>query len=143
GGRRRRDEGDDPVLPIELPTAAATAAGAAERLAPPPRRAPSGCAPVTTLTSSTSGPMSPADVRKGSGVDVVVRAGRAQDSKSSELRQGSWLLLWIFLGGIALVGVYSALFLVLMAREGQSHSWASSLYWTITTMSTVGYGDIT
>src|SRR5690625_5594664 len=30
-----------------------------------------------------------------------------------------------------------------MAREGQSHSWASSLYWTITTMSTVGYGDIT
>ena len=74
---------------------------------------------------------------------MVVRAGRSQDSKSSELRQGSWLLLWIFLGGIALVGVYSALFHVLMAREGQSHSWASSLYWTITTMSTVGYGDIT
>src|SRR5690625_2718103 len=66
GDGERRDEGDDPVLPIELPTAAATAAGAAELLAPPPRRAPSGCAPVTTMTSSTSGPMSPAYVRKGS-----------------------------------------------------------------------------
>src|SRR5690625_4709582 len=30
-----------------------------------------------------------------------------------------------------------------MEWEGQSHSWASALYWTITTMSTVGYGDIT
>src|SRR5690625_7529372 len=39
GDGERRDEGDDPVLPIELPTAAATAAGAAELLAPPPRRA--------------------------------------------------------------------------------------------------------
>ena len=30
-----------------------------------------------------------------------------------------------------------------MAREGQTHDWANALYWTITTMSTLGYGDIT
>lgn len=38
---------------------------------------------------------------------------------------------------------YSVVFQFLMVREGQSHSWASALYWTITTMSTLGYGDIT
>ena len=31
----------------------------------------------------------------------------------------------------------------LMAHEGQSHSWATALYWTITTMSMLGYGDVT
>ncbi|MGO1284473.1 MAG: potassium channel family protein [Brachybacterium sp.] len=44
---------------------------------------------------------------------------------------------------MALVAGYSILFQVLMAREHESHSWASALYWTITTMSTLGYGDIT
>lgn len=64
-------------------------------------------------------------------------------SRSRRFRQGSRLVLWIFLGGVALVALYSVLFHVLMAREGQSYSWASALYWTITTMSTLGYGDIT
>lgn len=52
-------------------------------------------------------------------------------------------LVWIALGWLALLFSYSAMFHWLMAREGQSHDWATALYWTITTMSTLGYGDIT
>src|SRR5690625_89911 len=53
------------------------------------------------------------------------------------------LMLWLAIGSIAMVAVYSAIFLLLMHREGQTHTWASALYWTITTMSTLGYGDVT
>ena len=42
-----------------------------------------------------------------------------------------------------LVTGYSILFHVLMAYEGQQHSWITGLYWTMSTMSTLGYGDIT
>ena len=31
----------------------------------------------------------------------------------------------------------------LMAYEGQDHSWVTGLYWTLTVMSTLGFGDIT
>jgi len=43
---------------------------------------------------------------------------------------------------LALVVGYSIVFQVVMAYEGQSQSWVSGLYWTLTTMSTLGYGDI-
>lgn len=44
---------------------------------------------------------------------------------------------------LALVVVlFSAIFQVLMAREGQHHDWFTGVYWTLTTMSTLGYGDI-
>lgn len=40
--------------------------------------------------------------------------------------------------------VYSILFHVIMAWEGQSdHSWITGFYWTLTVMSTLGFGDIT
>ncbi|WP_291481665.1 NAD-binding protein [Cyclonatronum sp.] len=39
--------------------------------------------------------------------------------------------------------LYSVLFHVLMIREGQEHSWVSGFYWTLTVMSTLGFGDIT
>ncbi|HCN28726.1 MAG TPA: potassium transporter TrkA [Verrucomicrobiales bacterium] len=42
-----------------------------------------------------------------------------------------------------LVAVFSLLFHVLMAREGQEHSWITGLYWTLTVMTTLGFGDIT
>ncbi|HLS14266.1 MAG TPA: NAD-binding protein [Beutenbergiaceae bacterium] len=45
--------------------------------------------------------------------------------------------------GLLMVAGYSALFQLLMSAEGQSHSWATAVYWTISTMSTLGYGDIT
>lgn len=46
-----------------------------------------------------------------------------------------------FLG--ATVGVYSVIFHVVMLWEGQEHSWLTGVYWTLTVMSTLGFGDIT
>jgi voltage-gated potassium channel len=44
---------------------------------------------------------------------------------------------------LALIGLYSVAFHFLMAAEGQSHSWLTGFYWTLTVMSTLGFGDIT
>jgi voltage-gated potassium channel len=44
---------------------------------------------------------------------------------------------------VALVVLYSVVFHWIMEAEGQQHSWASGFYWTIVTMSTLGFGDIT
>ncbi|WP_417238099.1 potassium channel family protein [Bizionia sp.] len=38
---------------------------------------------------------------------------------------------------------YSLLFHFIMAFEGQDHSWITGFYWTLTVMSTLGFGDIT
>lgn len=43
----------------------------------------------------------------------------------------------------ALIGVYGVLFHIIMELEGQSHSWMTGFYWTLVTMSTLGFGDIT
>lgn len=42
-----------------------------------------------------------------------------------------------------MITVYSVFFHVLMLREGQSFSWLTGFYWTLTVMSTLGFGDIT
>ncbi len=39
--------------------------------------------------------------------------------------------------------VYSLLFHVIMEHEDQDHSWLTGFYWTVTVMSTLGFGDIT
>lgn len=44
---------------------------------------------------------------------------------------------------VAMIITYSILFHALMAMEGQRHSWLTGLYWTLTVMSTLGFGDIT
>lgn len=49
-------------------------------------------------------------------------------------------LLLIF---VAMVAVYSVLFHVLMEFEGEKHTWITGVYWTLTVMSTLGFGDIT
>jgi Trk K+ transport system NAD-binding subunit len=46
------------------------------------------------------------------------------------------ILLGFFLG-------YTVIFHFVMAYEGQKHSWLTGLYWTLTVMSTLGFGDIT
>ena len=43
----------------------------------------------------------------------------------------------------AVVLVYGWLFHVIMAWEGQDHSWFTGIYWALTVMSTLGFGDIT
>ncbi|MEZ5226361.1 MAG: potassium channel family protein [Acidimicrobiales bacterium] len=50
------------------------------------------------------------------------------------------ILLSIF---VALVVTFTVVFHELMAREGQRHSWATGFYWTLVTMTTLGFGDIT
>lgn len=47
----------------------------------------------------------------------------------------------IFLGIVVLI--FSILFHVIMVFENQDHSWITGLYWTLTVMSTLGFGDIT
>lgn len=42
-----------------------------------------------------------------------------------------------------LVVLFSVLFHLLMAWEGQNHSWITGFYWTLTVMTTLGFGDIT
>lgn len=42
-----------------------------------------------------------------------------------------------------MIVVYSVAFHYLMAAEGQQHSWITGFYWTLTVMSTLGFGDIT
>ncbi|MEM1330220.1 MAG: NAD-binding protein [Planctomycetota bacterium] len=42
-----------------------------------------------------------------------------------------------------LIVAYSILFHYIMEQEGQEHSWVTGFYWTLTVMSTLGFGDIT
>jgi len=51
-----------------------------------------------------------------------------------------FVLLAVF---VALVVAFTVVFHELMEREGQTHSWATGLYWTLVTMTTLGFGDIT
>lgn len=44
---------------------------------------------------------------------------------------------------LVLVTIYSIGFHYLMAHEGQEHTWMTGVYWTLTVMSTLGFGDIT
>ena len=47
----------------------------------------------------------------------------------------------LFLGVV--IVVFSLVFHWIMEIEGQSHSWLTGVYWTLTVMSTLGFGDIT
>lgn len=44
---------------------------------------------------------------------------------------------------LSFFATFTVLFHFLMAYEGQKHSWITGLYWTLTVMSTLGFGDIT
>ncbi len=44
---------------------------------------------------------------------------------------------------LAMILVYSMVFHYLMAWEGRQYSWITGIYWTLTVMSTLGFGDIT
>ncbi len=53
------------------------------------------------------------------------------------------ILLKFFLILLALITVYSVLFHFLMVLENREFSWITGFYWTLTVMSTLGFGDIT
>lgn len=44
---------------------------------------------------------------------------------------------------VIIIVVYSVVFHLLMQREGRQFSWVTGFYWTLTVMSTLGFGDIT
>ena len=44
---------------------------------------------------------------------------------------------------LLLIALYSVLFHSIMAFEGKSYSWITGIYWTLTVMTTLGFGDIT
>ena len=63
---------------------------------------------------------------------------------SNRPRRRNFLLLVRFVALFALlVGAYSVVFHTIMALEGQEFSWFTGVYWTLTVMSTLGFGDIT
>jgi voltage-gated potassium channel len=58
-------------------------------------------------------------------------------------RSNAMLLLRLFISLIIILVLYSFLFHYLMRSEGQEHSIVTGLYWTLSTMTTLGLGDIT
>lgn len=61
-----------------------------------------------------------------------------------EIRQNLRLLLKYFAFLMAVIAVFTVLFHVIMVYvEGEAHSWVTGFYWTLTVMSTLGFGDIT
>lgn len=60
-----------------------------------------------------------------------------------EMRQNVRALRRYLVVLAACVLTFSVLFHFIMAYEGQRHSWLTGVYWTLTVMSTLGFGDIT
>jgi Trk K+ transport system NAD-binding subunit len=68
---------------------------------------------------------------------ILSTLGRAENRSSVRLFVRLLGLL------VVMVAIYSIGFHWIMGREGQTHSWPTSVYWTLVTMSTLGFGDIT
>ena len=58
-------------------------------------------------------------------------------------KQNLRILAKLLITLLGIVTVFSILFHVLMLRENQEFSWITGFYWTLTVMSTLGFGDIT
>jgi Trk K+ transport system NAD-binding subunit len=63
--------------------------------------------------------------------------------ETAAMRRNLRILLRFLALLVLLIVVYSVLFHVIMEAEGQYHSWITGFYWTLTVMSTLGFGDIT
>ncbi|WP_437188128.1 potassium channel family protein [Planctomicrobium sp. SH668] len=63
---------------------------------------------------------------------------------SHPLRRRNILILFrLTLAFLGLVALFSVLFHTLMIYEGRNFSWLTGVYWVLTVMSTLGFGDIT
>lgn len=60
--------------------------------------------------------------------------------KSTRIQLKKLLIFLAFLVGVILL--FTVIFHIITVYEGQDHSWISGLYWTLVTMSTLGFGDI-
>ena len=64
--------------------------------------------------------------------------------REGETRRNIRALLKVVALIVAIIAVFSVVFHVIMLHvEGQPHSWLTGVYWTLTVMSTLGFGDIT
>ncbi|MFN4259466.1 MAG: potassium channel family protein [Gemmataceae bacterium] len=68
---------------------------------------------------------------------IIVSYLASRKSRRNLLILGRLLLIFI-----ALVFTYSVVFHYIMDMEGQQHSWMTGVYWTLVTMSTLGFGDV-
>ncbi|PQJ34938.1 potassium transporter TrkA [Salinibacter sp. 10B] len=60
------------------------------------------------------------------------------------VQRNLWLLVRYVLLLIAVIFVFTVGFhFIMLYVEGEQHSWITGLYWTLTVMSTLGFGDIT
>lgn len=64
--------------------------------------------------------------------------------QNKEIRQNLPILLK-YIGALgAVIVVFTVVFhFIMLYAEGEAHSWITGLYWTLTVMSTLGFGDIT
>ncbi len=60
-----------------------------------------------------------------------------------EARQNIWALLKYLFFLLGVIAVYSVIFHLIMLQEGKGYSWITGFYWTLTVMTTLGFGDIT
>ncbi len=63
--------------------------------------------------------------------------------KNPTTKRNLFLLTRFFLFLAAIVTIYSITFHLIMLHEGRNFSWITGFYWTLTVMSTLGFGDIT
>ncbi len=78
---------------------------------------------------------------RGRSLQHYERAQRAAEQAERRRRQKTFLALAAVF--VAMVAVFSTIFHSLMEYEDRSYSWPTSVYWTLTTMTTLGFGDIT
>ncbi len=64
-------------------------------------------------------------------------------TRNKKAKRDTFLLFRFFLVLVFIITTYSILFHVLMLYEGKEFSWITGFYWTLTVMSTLGFGDIT
>jgi Trk K+ transport system NAD-binding subunit len=63
--------------------------------------------------------------------------------QSRSVQRNIWALFKFLVGITLAIITYSVVFHYIMEYEGREYSWVTGFYWTLTVMSTLGFGDIT